>query len=501
MVECVPNYSEGRDKAKVERIVAAIKEYPVEVIDVEMNYDHNRSVITVVGDGNSVSEAIFSSIKKAAEIIDLNTHRGEHPRFGATDVVPFVPLLGTPMEYCVDLAVGLAKRVGEELNIPVYLYGKAARSPERRELPDIRNEKFQYEQLKESIGSDAKYLPDFGPKVVGPAGATIIGAREFLIAFNVDVKPENLKLAKDIAKRTRERGGVLKNVRALGFDLKETNEAQVSMNLVNYKETPLPQVFEFVKGEAEARGLQVSRSELVGLIPLEAMEEVYRFYLRNRDFSIDQVIEKRLLDIYRRESLTSYLSELASDKPAPGGGSASGIVGAFGAALISMVAGLTIGKKGYEESTDIMRNAKERAENVMWKLYRQAELDTKSYNELSAALQMPKGTEEEKAVRARTIQEKLKIATEIPYETGRLAASLFDLVPVMLQKGNKNAISDIYCAGLFLYSSVMGSMQNVKINISLIKDTNVVQDYRAKMEYLVNSSQSMIGELMKNMWK
>ncbi|MEM0074158.1 MAG: glutamate formimidoyltransferase, partial [Thermoplasmatales archaeon] len=349
MVECVPNYSEGRDKAKVERIVAAIKEYPVEVIDVEMNYDHNRSVITVVGDGNSVSEAIFSSIKKAAEIIDLNTHRGEHPRFGATDVVPFVPLLGTPMEYCVDLAVGLAKRVGEELNIPVYLYGKAARSPERRELPDIRNEKFQYEQLKESIGSDAKYLPDFGPKVVGPAGATIIGAREFLIAFNVDVKPENLKLAKDIAKRTRERGGVLKNVRALGFDLKETNEAQVSMNLVNYKETPLPQVFEFVKGEAEARGLQVSRSELVGLIPLEAMEEVYRFYLRNRDFSIDQVIEKRLLDIYRRESLTSYLSELASDKPAPGGGSASGIVGAFGAALISMVAGLTIGKKGYEE--------------------------------------------------------------------------------------------------------------------------------------------------------
>ncbi|MEM0128116.1 MAG: glutamate formimidoyltransferase [Thermoplasmatales archaeon] len=501
MVECVPNYSEGRDRAKLERIISKIKEYPVEVIDVEMNYDHNRSVVTVVGEGSAVLEAIFSSIKMASEIIDLNVHSGEHPRFGAADVVPFVPLLGTPMEYCVDLALELGRKVGSELNIPVFLYGQAARDPERKELPQIRNEKFQYEQLKEAILNDPRYAPDFGPKELGPAGATIIGAREFLIAFNVDLRPEDLKQAKDIARRTREKGGSLKNVRALGFDLRETSEAQVSMNLVNYKETPLPEVFEFVKGEAESRGLQVSRSELVGMVPLGALEEIYRFYLRNRNFTIDQVIEKKLLDIYRKESIVSYLTDLASDKPAPGGGSASSMVGAMGAALISMVAGLTIGKKGYEQSAEEMKRARERAENTLWKLYQQADADTKSYNDLSAALQMPRGSDAEKVARSRAIQERLKTATQVPYETGRLAASLFDLIPTMIEKANRNALSDIYCAGLFLYSSVLGSMQNVKINISLIKDQAVVEDYRRKMDDLIAQSERMMEELIKNMWK
>ncbi|MGC8645010.1 MAG: glutamate formimidoyltransferase [Thermoplasmata archaeon] len=501
LVECVPNYSEGRDREKIESIISEMKKYPVEVIDVEMNPDHNRSVITVVGEGKAVQEAMFQSIRKAAEVIDMNLHRGEHPRFGATDVVPFVPLLDTPMEYCVSLAVELGERVGKELRIPVYLYGQAARTQERRELPDIRNENFQFEQLKTAISSDPRYSPDFGPREISSAGATIIGAREFLIAFNVDVKPEDLKQAKDIAKRTRERGGALKNVRALGFDLKETQEAQISMNLVNFKETPVPQVFEFVRREAEARGLVVGRSELVGMIPLKAMEEVYRLYLRNRDFSIEQVVEKKLLDMFRNESMVSYLSDLASDKPAPGGGSASAIVGAMGAALISMVAGLTIGKKGYESVGREMEGIRERAEQLVWKLYRQAERDTKSYNDLSAALQMPKGTEEEKAARTKAIQERLKAATEVPYETGSAAATLFEVLPFMIEKGNRNAISDVYCAGLFLYSSVFGSMQNVKINLSLIKDQEFVKEYRGKMDSLIGQASKAIEELMKNMWK
>lgn len=501
LVECVPNYSEGRDRAKIESIVSEMKKYPVHVIDVEMNHDHNRSVITVVGEGKAVQEAVFHSIKKAAEVIDMNTHRGEHPRFGAADVVPFVPLLDTPMEYCVNLASELGERVGRELNIPVYLYGLAARVPERKELPDIRNEKFQYEQLRDAISSDQRYAPDFGPREVGSAGATIIGAREFLIAFNVDIKPDDLRQAKEIAKRTREKGGVLKNVRALGFDLKETQEAQVSMNLVNFKETPVPQVFEFVKREVESRGLDVTRSELVGMIPLKAMEEIYRFYLMNREFSVEQIIEKKLLDIFRNESMVSYLSELASDKPAPGGGSASALVGAMGAALISMVSGLTIGKKGYESVADNMKEIRGRAEQLVWKLYRQAEMDTRAYQDLSSALQMPKGTEGEKAARAKAVQERLKAATEVPYETGSAAASLFEILPFMMANGNRNAISDVYCAGLFLYSSVIGSMQNVKINLSLVKDQEFVDEYRRKMESLVEKASNALQELMKNMWK
>ncbi|MCL6002867.1 MAG: glutamate formimidoyltransferase [Thermoplasmatales archaeon] len=499
-VECVPNYSEGKDRSKIESIIDSIKKYPVDVIDVEMNADHNRSVVTVVGDGESMVNAMFESIKRASELIDLDSHSGEHPRFGATDVVPFVPMLGTTKEYCVELARRLGERVGKELGIPVFLYSEAANIPSRRELPDIRNEKFQYEQLKESIVTDEKYAPDFGPKRVGKAGATIIGAREFLIAFNVDLKTEDLRSTKEIAKRTRERTGGLKNVRALGFNLNETKETQVSMNLINHKETPVPGVFEFVKREAQSRGLPVSRTELVGMIPLQALEEIYRFYLMNREFSENQILEKKLLEIFSRDSIRGYIGELASDKPAPGGGSASAMVGSMGAALVAMVAGLTIGKKGYEEVSEKMKSMQRIAVEAVWQLYNQADKDTKAYDNLSKSLSMPKGTPEEKEARTRTIQSRLKEATQVPYATGKLAASMLEYLPVLIEKGNKNAVSDVYCAALFLSSAVYGSMQNVKINLGLIKDAGFIEDYRTKMVDLSEETRKKTEEILKNMW-
>ncbi len=499
-VECVPNYSEGKDRSKIDSIIDSIKKYPVDVIDVEMNGDHNRSVVTVVGEGESMLNAMFESIKRASELIDLDTHRGEHPRFGATDVVPFVPMLGTTKEYCVELARRLAERVGGELGIPVFLYGEAANLPARRELPDIRSEKFQYEQLKTAISTDGKYSPDFGPRTVGKAGATIIGAREFLIAFNVDMRSDDIKSTKDIAKRTRERTGGLKNVRALGFNLGETKETQVSMNLVNHKETPVPEVFEFVRREAESRGLSVSRSELVGMIPLQALEEIYRFYLMNRDFSQDQILEKRLLEIFSRDSIRGYIGELASDKPAPGGGSASAMVGSMGAALVAMVAGLTIGKKGYEEVQEKMKGIQKDAGEVVWRLYNQADRDTKAYDNLSKSLSLPKGTQEEKDARTKIIQERLKEATQVPYATGKLASSMLEHLPLLIERGNKNAASDVYCAALFISSSVYGSMQNVKINLGLIKDTSFVEEYRKKMMDLAEDTKKKTEQILGNMW-
>ena len=500
-VECVPNYSEGKDRNKVESIIESIKKYPVDVIDVEMNADHNRSVVTVVGDGESMVEAIFASIKRASELIDLDSHKGEHPRFGATDVVPFVPMLGTTKEYCVELAKRLAVRVGNELGIPVFLYGEAANISTRKELPDIRSEKFQYEQLKEAISRDEKYVPDFGPKHLGKAGATIIGAREFLIAFNVDFKSEDLKSTKEIAKRTRERSGGLKNVRALGFNLSETKETQVSMNLVNYKDSPVPEIFEHVKREAQSRGLQVSRSELVGMIPLKAVEEIYRFYLMNRDFSEDQILEKKLLEIFSKDSIKGYIGELASDKPAPGGGSASGMVGAMGAALVAMVAGLTIGKKGYEDVADKMKTIQKVGSEAAWQLYNQSDRDTRAYDNLSKSLSLPKGTSEEKEERAKKIQERLKEATHVPYDTGKVAASLLDYLPILIERGNKNAVSDVYCASLFLSSAIYGSMQNVKINLGLLKDQAFVEEYKKKMENLRDETRNKTEDILNNMWK
>jgi len=298
LVECVPNFSEGRDKSVVNQIAEAIKVNDhVKILDVEMDPDHNRSVITFVSPVEYAVDAAFSGIKKAAELINMEKHKGAHPRFGAADVVPFVPLFDTTMEECVKLAWQLGERVGKELEIPVYLYEKAAKVEWRKNLADIRNESFQYEQLKEHIKKE-KWKPDFGPSEVGTAGATIIGAREFLIAFNVNLNTTDVSIAKKIAKSIREKTGSFKNVRALGFELKERNMVQVSMNLLNYKETPIYRVFEAIKMEAESYGVSVVEAEIVGLVPLDALVDALRVYMKLRGFKSDQVFENKLLSAF-----------------------------------------------------------------------------------------------------------------------------------------------------------------------------------------------------------
>jgi len=293
-IECVPNFSEGRDRSKVDDIVSAISSVEtIKILDVELDSNHNRSVITFVGEVDNVPAAAFAGIKKAAEIIDLEKHRGEHPRFGAADVVPFIPLGNVKMEKCVELALDLGKRVGTELGIPVYMYGEAAISDKRRDLSNIRNKGFQYEQLKEAIKSD-EWTPDFGPSSVGNAGATIIGARDFLIAYNVNLNTTDMEIGRRIAKALRAKDGGFTFVKSLAFFLKDKNMVQISMNLTNFRKTPIHRAYELVKLEASRYGISVRESEVVGLLPMEALIEASKFYLQLNEFKTDQILEKKV---------------------------------------------------------------------------------------------------------------------------------------------------------------------------------------------------------------
>lgn len=294
MVECVPNFSEGRRKDVVEKIVNSIKSVNgVKILDVEMDENHNRCVVSFTADQEDAVEAAFSGIKKASELIDLNTHVGEHPRFGASDVVPFIPLSGSDMEDCVRLARELGKRVGEDLHIPVYMYGEAAMRQERKNLEDIRNKNFQYEQIRDAIKED-KWKPDFGPSSVGKEGATIIGSRDFLVAYNVNLNSTDLSAGRKIARSLRAKDGGLTFVKALAFFLEDKKKVQISMNLTNFKKTPIYRAFEMVKLEASRFGISVAESEVVGLVPMDAMIEVSKFYLQLNEFKTNQILEKKV---------------------------------------------------------------------------------------------------------------------------------------------------------------------------------------------------------------
>ncbi len=294
MVECVPNFSEGRRKDVVDDIVRSISAVEsVRILDVEMDENHNRCVVSFTADQSFAVEAVFRGIKKASELIDLNKHKGEHPRFGSADVVPFIPLSGSSMDDCVKLARDLGKRVGDELHIPVYMYGEASILENRKNLEDIRNKNFQYEQLKESI-TDPKWKPDFGPTSVGKEGATIIGSRDFLVAYNVNLNSTDLSAGKKIAKALRAKDGGLTFVKALAFFLEDKKKVQISMNLTNFRKTPIYRAFEMVRIEASRYGITVSESEVIGLVPMDAMIEVSRFYLQLNEFKTEQILEKKV---------------------------------------------------------------------------------------------------------------------------------------------------------------------------------------------------------------
>lgn len=477
MVECVPNFSEGRRPEVVDAICAAIAAVPgVKVIDRELDADHNRSVVTFVGPIDAAQEAAFAGIAAAAQRIDLRTHQGAHPRMGATDVVPFVPLGDTTMEECVGAAKALAERVGRELEIPAFLYGEAASRPERRDLAAVRAG--QFEGLRDAIGSDPSRDPDAGPrKIHESAGATAIGARFFLVAYNVNLATNDVALAKRIAKEVREKDGGLPGVRALGFHLADRDVAQVSMNLVDYRRTSPGRAFDEVRARAEEAGVRVLESEVVGLVPQEAITRAFVDLTRPRGWSDAQVLESRLGPQDPLDSCGPFLAALASVNPTPGGGSAAALAGTMAAALVVMVCNLTIGREKFKEVEEELRGVREEAARLQSAMSALVRRDADAYAGYMAAAKLPKATDEEKSARKEAMARAAVHATEVPLETMRKALAVMRLAAVAAKKGNPNAASDGAVAALLAHAALRGGDMNVRINLPSIPDEAV----RARM--------------------
>jgi glutamate formiminotransferase / formiminotetrahydrofolate cyclodeaminase len=488
LIECVPNFSEGRRLEVVEAIVAATKSIPsIRVLDVRSDPDHNRTVVTMVGEPLQVAEAAFAGIKKAAELIDMDLHKGEHPRIGATDVVPFVPVSGITLEECVPLARSLAERVSRELGIPTYLYEATATRPDRIDLANLR--RGQYEGLKEAIRSDLNRKPDFGPSELPKAGATVIGAREFLIAYNAYVNTEDVDKAKEIAKRIREKGGGFPYVKAMGFQTKPF--VQVSMNLTNFRITPMHVVLEAIRSEAGRMGLQVIETEIYGMVPADAMFAAAEYELQlGKGWTREQVIERRLESSgtgsmpLRSLGLEHFMDKVASAEPTPGGGSTSCLSGAIGAALGAMVCRLTTGKKGYEEVQSLMLDKLERFDGLRKELTNLIDEDAAAYQRVMDAFKLPKVTEEEKAGRSKAIQDATKLAAEVPMRTATLCKEVIDHLIAVGPKCNKNAASDAAVGLYSALSGLQGARLNVEINLASIKDERYREHAKNRLDVL-----------------
>lgn len=466
LVECVPNFSEGRRPeviAAIRDAIAAVE--GVVVLDVSSDASHNRTVVTFVAPVATASDAAFAGIAKAAELIDLNHHQGEHPRIGATDVCPFIPLEGTSMEDCIVLARRTGERVGAELGIPVFLYERAATRPDRVNLADIRRGEF--EQARVEIGTNPNRVPDFGPNAVhATAGATVIGARPFLVAFNVYLGGrENLAVAKSVAKAVRGSSGGLKGVKGLGLEV--DGQAQVSMNLVDLDATPLHRAYEMVRMEAESLGVTPTWSEIVGLVPERALFEAAARHLRWRTYTPELVLERQVRTAQAGgESLAGFVADVASPAPVPGGGSVVALAGALGAALAQMVAGLTVGKKKYAAVESEMREIALRAAHLVRRLAELKDEDAKAYALVSDAYRLPKETPEQVATRDGHIQRALMRAAEVPLETARWCAEVATLAALCAEKGNTNAASDAGVAALLAEAAAKGAAYNVRINVA-----------------------------------
>jgi glutamate formiminotransferase/formiminotetrahydrofolate cyclodeaminase len=487
LVECIANFSEARRPAVVEAIAQAIDSLPtIHVLDRHSDMDHNRTVITFVGSPAEIEEAAFRAIAKAAELINLNEHHGEHPRIGATDVVPFVPIAGVTMEECVEIARRLGERVGTSLGIPVYLYEAAATRPERQNLENIRHG--EYETLKDEIAVKPERAPDFGPLHVGPAGATVIGARHPLIAYNVYLASDDVAIAKKIARTIRFSSGGLRYVKALG--LLVDGRAQVSMNLTNFHGTPLALVVETIRREAARYGTSIHHSELVGLIPQEALVQAAQWYLQLDQFEPDQVLEQRLAAIQAQEAdqlaPAAFLDALASPEPAPGGGSAAAYSCATGAALVAMVARLTIGRKKYADSDEQMRAVLAKAESLRQEMQAAVAEDTAAFDALMAAYRLPKQTEEQQDHRSQVVEQATLNAARVPLLVAHKAVEVMEIALQVIASGNLNAISDGATGAAMARAALTGAGYNVRINIPGLKDQQVAQ---AMLEELSNYEQ------------
>ncbi|MBX3174897.1 MAG: glutamate formimidoyltransferase [Gemmatimonadaceae bacterium] len=488
LVECVPNFSEGRDPAVINAIRDAIASVQgVVVLDVSSDHDHNRTVVTFVAPTDVAAEAAFRGIKVASERIDLTQHQGEHPRIGATDVCPFIPLEGTSMEDCIVLARQLGERVGNELQIPVFLYERAASRPDRVNLADIRRGEF--EAAREEIGKDPKRTPDYGPnKIHATAGATVIGARPFLVAFNVYLgSKENIAVAKSVAKAVRGSSGGLKGVKGLGLEV--DGQAQVSMNLVDLDATPLHRAYEMVKMEAEAQGVTPTWSEIVGLVPERALFEAAARHLRWRGYSPEAVLERKVRAAASGgESVAGFTADVASSAPVPGGGSVVALTGSLAAALAQMVAGLTVGRKKYVAVEEQMKELGLRAAALVKRLRQLKDEDAAAYTLVSDAYKLPKESPEQVTARDAAIQAGLMKAAEVPLETARWCAEVAELAAICAEKGNTNAASDAGVAALLAEAAAKGAAYNVRINVVGMPDKAAGAPMAKESERLVKTA-------------
>ncbi len=553
IIECVPNFSEGRDMAIIKQITDEIEKVEgVRLLDVDPGAATNRTVVTLVGTPNEVIEAAFQAVKKAAEVIDMRHHKGEHPRFGATDVCPLVPVANITMEETVEYARKLAKRLGEELEIPIYCYENAAFTTERKNLANCRSG--EYEGLAEKL-ANPHWKPDFGPaefneKVAGN-GATAVGARDFLVAFNVNLNTTSTRRANAIAFDVRERGrakregnpvtgkiakdengkpvmipGSLKAVKAIGWYIEEYGVAQISMNLTNISITPVHVAFDEVCKKADVRGIRVTGSELVGLIPLEAMLEAGRYFLRKQKRSTgvdhdellkiaiksmglndlkpfnpkERIIEflleepgKKLVDM----SLTDFANETASESPAPGGGSISAYVGTLGVSLGTMVANLSAHKRGWDDRWEEFSDWAEKGQYYKDKLLRLVDEDTLAFNKIMDAFGLPKKTEEEKKIRKEAIEKASKQAMEIPFKVMETALGSIAVMRAMAENGNPNSASDAGVGALCALTAVEGAYLNVKINAMGIMDKKFTEDMLIRAEEVAQKARSCRNMIME----
>ena len=472
LIEFVPNFSEGRRPEVVAAIRNAMAAIPsVVILDVSSDPSHNRTVVTFVVDAGHAVDAAIAGIAKARDLIDLTTHTGEHPRIGATDVVPLIPLEGATMDDCIALARTLGERVGRELSIPVFLYERAATRPDRENLADVRRGEF--ELARTEIGTNPNRVPDFGPnKVHATAGATVIGARPFLVAYNVYLGPAtNLPVAKEVAKAVRGSSGGLRYVKGLGLEV--DGQAQVSMNLVDTERTPVHRAFDLVKMEAEARGVSVTWSEIVGLIPERALFDAAARHLQLARFTTAQVLDRKVRDaVSGGQSLAGFIGDVASNTPAPGGGSVTAHAGALAAALVQMVAGLTIGRKKYAAVEVEMKDVALRAAALVTHLSALVQRDADAYTMVSEAYKLPKEGPGS-ADRAGKVTDALLGAARVPLETTRACAEVADLAVIVANKGNGNAVSDGGVAALLAESACRGAAYNVRINVASLDNRSL----------------------------
>jgi glutamate formiminotransferase/formiminotetrahydrofolate cyclodeaminase len=550
LIECVPNISEGRDQAKIEAIYNVVETVEgVKLLDVDPGKATNRTVITFVGEPENVVEAAFRLIKKAQELIDMSKQKGEHPRFGATDVCPFVPVANANMQDCIECANKLGERVGKELNIPVYLYENAATNKQRKNLATIRAG--EYEGIPDKI-IKSEWKPDFGPASFQPKSGNIaIGARDFLIAYNVNLNTTSTRRANNVAFDVREQGrvktddgtptgkvvtdesgnplresGACKGVKAIGWFIEEYGVAQISMNITNITETPLHKAFDECNKSAFNRGMRVTGSELVGLVPLKCMVDAGKYFLEKQERSVGvsdselikiavksmgldelkpfdpkkNIIEYMIAEEEHRPlvkmDLKDFADETASESPAPGGGSIAAYVGSIGISLGTMVANLSSHKRGWDERWQEFSVWAEKGQKFKDKLLWLVDEDTHAFNKIMDAFKLPKNSNEEKQERSKAIQNATKYAIEVPFQVMETSLETFEVIKAMAQIGNPNSASDAGVGALCAKAAVIGAYLNVKINVSDLNDENFKSEILKKAESIVAKAQILEKEVL-----